>query len=320
MSLDVSQFDTSKFDISKFGKVAVLMGGLSAERKISLLSGNAVLDALKSKGVDAHGIDVNENIISELANENYKNIFIVLHGRGGEDGTIQGLLELMSVPYTGSGVMASSLAMDKLKTKQIWLAMGLSTPDFCIIDSKQSCQQALKKLSLPLIVKPVLEGSSIGMSKVEREEELIPAWEKAQQCGGTVIVECWIEGDEYTAAILDEQVLPLIKLETPHKFYDYDAKYEANDTQYICPCGLSERQETEFSVLAAQAFSVLGASSWGRVDFMIDKNDKPWLIEVNTVPGMTSHSLVPMAAKQAGLSFEDLVLKILSLAKCHQCV
>jgi len=305
-------------NVAQFGKVAVLMGGLSAEREISLLSGNAVLTALKNKGVDAHGIDVSEHIITDLAKENYQRAFIVLHGRGGEDGTIQALLKLMAVPYTGSGVMASSLAMDKLKTKQIWLAMGLPTPDFCILDSEQSCAQALEKLSLPLIVKPVLEGSSIGMSKVEKAEELIPAWEKAQQCGGTVIAEHWIEGDEYTAAILDGQVLPMIKLETSHKFYDYDAKYEAVDTQYICPCGLSEEQEAAFAALMTKAFNAVGASAWGRVDFMVDKNNQPWLIEVNTVPGMTSHSLVPMAAKQAGLSFDDLVLKILSLAECSQ--
>jgi len=306
-------------DVSQFGKVAVLMGGLSAEREISLLSGNAVLAALKSKGIDAHGIDVNENVINELVSKNYQRVFIVLHGRGGEDGTMQGLLELMSVPYTGSGVMASSLAMDKLKTKQIWLAMSLPTPDFCIIDSEQSCKQALDRLSLPLIVKPVLEGSSIGMSKVECEEELIPAWQKAQQCGGTVIAESWVEGDEYTAAVIDDQVLPMIKLKTAHKFYDYEAKYEAIDTQYICPCGLSEQQEAKFAELTMQAFNAVGASAWGRVDFMVDKNNQPWLIEVNTVPGMTGHSLVPMAAKQAGLSFEDLAVQILSLAECERC-
>ncbi len=305
-------------NVAQFGKVAVLMGGLSAEREISLLSGNAVLAALKNKGVDAHGIDVSESVIADLEKENFQRAFIVLHGRGGEDGTIQALLKLMAVPYTGSGVMASSLAMDKLKTKQIWLAMGLPTPDFCILDSAQSCQQALEKLSLPLIVKPVLEGSSIGMSKVESEDELIPAWHKAQQCGGTVIAEHWIEGDEYTAAVLDDQVLPMIKLKTTHKFYDYDAKYEAVDTQYICPCGLSEEQEAEFATLMTKAFNAVGASSWGRVDFMVDKNNQPWLIEVNTVPGMTDHSLVPMAAKQAGISFDELVLKILSLAKCSQ--
>jgi len=305
-------------NVAQFGKVAVLMGGLSAEREISLLSGNAVLSALKNKGVDAHGIDVSENIINDLEQEKFQHAFIVLHGRGGEDGTMQALLQLMSVPYTGSGVAASSLAMDKLKTKQIWLAMGLPTPDFCILDSEQSCVHALEKLSLPLIVKPVLEGSSIGMSKVESNEELIPAWQKARQCGGTVIAECWIEGDEYTAAILKDQVLPMIKLKTTHKFYDYDAKYEAADTQYICPCGLLEAQEAEFAILMMQAFKAVGASSWGRVDFMVDKNNQPWLIEVNTVPGMTSHSLVPMAAQQAGISFDDLALEILSMADCAQ--
>jgi len=305
-------------DVKQFGRVAVLMGGLSAEREISLLSGNAVLAALKSKGVDAHGIDVDEDIVNKLATEDYQRAFIVLHGRGGEDGTMQGLLELMSLPYTGSDVKSSSLAMDKLKTKQIWLSMGLPTPDFCILDSEQSCMQALQTLGLPLIIKPVLEGSSIGMSKVETEDELVPAWQKAQQCGGTVIAERWVVGEEYTAVMLDGQVLPMIKLKTTHKFYDYDAKYEANDTQYICPCGLSEAREAELGEMACRAFDAVGASSWGRVDFMLDQDDQPWLIEVNTVPGMTSHSLVPMAAKQAGLSFEDLVLKILSLAECKQ--
>jgi D-alanine-D-alanine ligase len=306
-------------NVAQFGKVAVLMGGLSAEREISLLGGNAVLTALKNKGVDAHAIDVNETIVNELSNGNYQRVFIVLHGRGGEDGTIQGLLELMKLPYTGSGVMASSLAMDKLKTKQIWLANELPTPDFCVIDSEQSCLQALEKLGLPLIIKPVLEGSSIGMSKVEREDELVPAWKKAEQCGGTVIAETWIEGAEYTAALLDDQVLPMIKLKTPHKFYDYDAKYDADDTQYICPCGLSAEKEAEYAELMKMSFNAVGAFAWGRVDFIVDQQDQPWLIEVNTVPGMTSHSLVPMAAKQSGLSFDDLVVRILMLAKCESC-
>ena len=306
-------------DVTQFGKVAVLMGGLSAEREISLLSGSAVLAALKNKGVDAYGIDVDENIVSELSTGDYQRAFIILHGRGGEDGTIQGLLELMNMPYTGSGVMASSLAMDKLKTKQIWQAMGLSTPAFYILDSEESCQCALEVLSLPLIIKPVLEGSSIGMSKVEKEDELIPAWEIAQRCGGTVIAESWVEGDEYTAAVLDDQILPMIKLKTTHKFYDYDAKYEAQDTEYVCPCGLSEQEELNFSELTKKAFNAVSASAWGRVDFMVDQNNKPWLIEVNTVPGMTSHSLVPMAAKQAGMSFDDLALNILSLSTCEHC-
>ncbi len=303
----------------QLGKVAVLMGGLSAEREISLLSGNAVLSALQENGIDAYGVDVSESIASDLMSGNYQQVFIMLHGRGGEDGTIQGLLEILQLPYTGSGVASSSLAMDKLKTKQVWMAMGLPTPEFCILDSKQSCDHALKALSLPMIVKPVLEGSSIGMSKVELAEELVPAWEVAQRCGGTIIAERWIEGEEYTAAILDGQVLPMIKLQTSHQFYDYDAKYTSNDTQYICPCELPEAQEAEFAVLMKQAFDAVGAEDWGRVDFMLDKNNQPWLIEVNTIPGMTSHSLVPMAAKQAGLSFNDLVIRILSMAKCKNC-
>ena len=306
-------------DATQFGKVAVLMGGLSAEREISLLSGNAVMTALLNNGVDAHAIDVHEDIVSELEAGNFQRVFIVLHGRGGEDGTMQGLLEVMKLPYTGSGVMGSSIAMDKLKTKQIWLAMGLPTPDFCILDSRESCAKAIETLSLPLIVKPVLEGSSIGMSMVESEDELIPAWQRALQCGGTVIAERWIDGDEYTATILDDQVLPMIKMKTTHKFYDYDAKYEADDTQYICPCGLSDDQEAAFAELARQAFNAVNASAWGRVDFIVDKNNQPWLIEVNTVPGMTSHSLVPMAAKQAGISFDDLVMSILTMAKCESC-
>ncbi len=306
-------------ETAQFGKVAVLMGGLSAEREISLQSGNAVLTALQNKGVDAHGVDVGENIASELIEGNYQRVFIVLHGRGGEDGTMQGMLEIMRLPYTGSGVMASSLAMDKLKTKQIWRAMGLPTPDFFIIDSQKSCQQALETLGLPLIIKPVLEGSSIGMSKVEEVEELVPAWQKAQLCGGSVIAESWIEGDEYTSALLGDQVLPMIKLKTSHKFYDYDAKYDADDTQYICPCGLPGERESALAELAKKAFNAVNASTWGRVDFMVDEKNQPWLIEVNTVPGMTSHSLVPMAAKQAGLSFDDLVLQILSVASCERC-
>lgn len=308
-----------KVDATQFGKVAVLMGGLSAEREISLQSGNAVLTALQNKGVDAHGVDAGKNIINELDKGSYQRAFIVLHGRGGEDGTMQGLLEIMKLPYTGSGVMASSLAMDKLKTKQIWRAMGLPTPDFYIIDSQKSCEQALKTLGLPLIVKPVFEGSSIGMSKVENKEELLPAWKKAQLCGGAVIAESWIEGDEYTAALLDGQVLPMIKLKTSHKFYDYDAKYDADDTQYVCPCGLPDDREAVLAELTKEAFDAVNASAWGRVDFIVDEKNQPWLIEVNTVPGMTGHSLVPMAAKQAGISFDDLVLSILTTASCERC-
>lgn len=304
-------------DVKQFGKVAVLMGGLSAERDISLQSGNAILAALQKKGVDAHGLDVDENIIDELASGNYQRVFIALHGRGGEDGTMQGLLEIMQLPYTGSGVQASALAIDKLKTKQVWHALNLPTPAFHIIDSETSCQRALKVLGLPLIIKPVLEGSSIGMSKVEAKEEMIAAWQLAQLCGGTVMAEAWVEGDEYTAAWVDDQILPMIKLKTTHKFYDYEAKYNDTDTQYICPCGLSDIRESALAELSKKAFLAVNASAWGRVDFIIDENDQPWLIEINTVPGMTSHSLVPMAAKQAGLSFENLVLRILTSADCE---
>jgi D-alanine-D-alanine ligase len=319
MTVEKTSMKAASIDAAQLGKVAVLMGGLSAEREISLLSGNAVLSSLKNQGVDAYGIDAQEDVVRQLLEGHFQRVFIVLHGRGGEDGTMQGLLEVLQVPYTGSGVMASSLAMDKLKTKQIWRAAGLPTPDFVILDSEQSCAQALETLGLPLIVKPVLEGSSIGMSKVEREEELLPAWQKAQLCGGTVIAERWITGNEYTAALLNDQVLPMIKLKTSHKFYDYDAKYEAADTQYICPCGLSAEQEAVFAQLIKDAFNAVGASSWGRVDFFVDQQDQPWLIEVNTVPGMTSHSLVPMAAKQAGLSFDNLVMKVLAMARCEKC-
>lgn len=294
-----------------YGKVAVLMGGWSAEREISLMSGQAVLNGLKECGVDAHGVDVDHDIARVIGRGNYDSAFVVLHGRGGEDGTIQGLLEAMSVPYTGSKVLGSALAMDKLRTKQVWQAMDLPTPDYCVLDSDESCAVALQKIGLPLIVKPVLEGSSIGMSKVVNEEELVAAWEMATACGGTVIAERWVNGSEYTAAILGERVLPMIRLETPHEFYDYTAKYQSDDTQYICPCGLDEDTESSLAEVMLSAFNAVGASGWGRVDFMIDGNNQPWLIEVNTVPGMTDHSLVPMAAKQAGISFKQLVLEIL---------
>lgn len=294
-----------------FGKVAVLMGGWSAEREISLMSGQAVLEALQECNVDAKGIDVNHEIANVLEQGSYDRAFVVLHGRGGEDGTMQGLLEAMDIPYTGSRVLGSSLAMDKLRTKQIWQAMDLPTPDYAVLDSAEACTTALQKIGLPLIVKPVLEGSSIGMSKVLDEDDLIPAWKKAAECGGTVIAERWVNGDEYTAGILGERILPMIRLETPREFYDYEAKYHSDDTQYICPCGLSEEEESSLASMMLRSFKAVDACGWGRVDFMIDEDNRPWLIEVNTVPGMTDHSLVPMAAKHAGISFKQLVLEIL---------
>ncbi len=301
-------------------RIAVLMGGDSAESEISLQGGRAVLTALQSKGFNATAIDVKDKGIKQLCEKAYDCAFIMLHGRGGEDGLMQGLLEMMQIPYTGSGVLASALAMDKLRTKQIWQAAGLPTPVYQQIKTEQDCALALQTVGLPMIIKPVLEGSSIGMSKVEAEDELMPAWEKARRCGGAVIAEEWIEGKEYTAAILEEQVLPVIRLQTPRKFYDYEAKYAASDTQYICPCGLNQADEQLVAELVKKAFFAVGASGWGRVDFMIDNEDQPWLIEVNTVPGMTSHSLVPMAAAQAGLSFDELVVEILNTAAegCEQ--
>jgi D-alanine-D-alanine ligase len=301
---------------SGYGKVAVLMGGRSAERDISLQSGQAVLDALRRQGVDAHGYDVDRNIAVRLLADDIERVFIVLHGRGGEDGTIQGMLETLEIPYTGSGVFASSLAMDKLKTKQIWQANNLPTPEYQVLQTQQDCDAAIKQCGLPLIVKPVLEGSSIGMTKVESEDELLPAMQTAIKCKGDVIAERWITGTEYTAAFLGDEVLPMIQLKTSHKFYDYEAKYVADDTQYICPCGLDADKEAELARLVCRALDIVHVDGWGRVDFMLDEDLQPWLIEVNTVPGMTSHSLVPMAAKQAGYSFDQLVLKILSTASC----
>lgn len=294
-----------------FGKVAVLMGGWSAEREISLLSGQAVLKALQESDVDARGIDVDHRIAGVLEQGDYDRAFVIMHGRGGEDGIMQGLLEAMDIPYTGSKVLGSSLAMDKLRTKQIWQAMELPTPDYIVLDSAEACTAAIQAIGLPLIVKPVLEGSSIGMSKVHDGDELVPAWRKAAECGGIVIAERWINGDEYTAAVLGKRILPMIRLETPHEFYDYEAKYKSDDTRYICPCGLSEKEESSLARIMSRAFDAVGASGWGRVDFMIDEEGVPWLIEVNTVPGMTNHSLVPMAAKQAGIDFKQLVLEIL---------
>lgn len=296
---------------SDYGRVAVLMGGWSAEREISLLSGKAVLAALLENDVSAVGIDVNHEIAKELTDGRFDRAFVALHGRGGEDGTIQGLMEMMGLRYTGSNVLGSALAMDKCRAKQVWQSAGLQTPDFVVIDTEEDCRYAIRTLGLPLIVKPVLEGSSIGMSKVETKEQILPALQKAKETSGQIIAERWIEGNEYTAAILGRRVLPMIKLETSRQFYDYVAKYEAVDTKYICPCGLDESVEVEYAKLSLRAFDAVGASGWGRVDFIVDQSNQPWLIEVNTIPGMTDHSLVPMAAKQAGISFDELVLKIL---------
>ncbi|KQQ67707.1 D-alanine--D-alanine ligase [Pseudomonas sp. Leaf127] len=295
-----------------FGRVAVLFGGKSAEREVSLKSGAAVLEALLSAGVDAFGIDVGDDLLQRLGSERIDRAFIVLHGRGGEDGTMQGFLECLGIPYTGSGVLASALAMDKLRTKQIWSSLSLPTPLHAVLRSENDCICAATELGLPLIVKPAHEGSSIGMAKVGDVQQLIAAWKTASTYDSQVLVEQWIEGPEFTVACLRGQVLPPIGLGTPHAFYDYQAKYLADDTQYRIPSGLDAEQQQALETLTASACEALGVTGWSRTDVMQDAQGRFWLLEVNTVPGMTDHSLVPMAARAAGLDFQQLVLAILA--------
>lgn len=297
---------------NKFGKVAVLMGGWAAEREVSLKSGAAVYDALKESGVDAYKIDVDKDTIFEILNtENFDRAFIALHGCGGEDGVMQSVLTVKDTPYTGSGVLASSLAMDKLKSKIFFQGAGIPTPAYMEIKEDSDFEYVVATLGLPIMVKPSLEGSSIGMTKVEHAKDLYNAWEIASQFDGRVLAEQWIEGKEYTVAILGNKALPVICLETDRDFYDYTAKYDVDDTRYLCPCGLNQEQESQLQRLALSVFDLIGASGWGRVDIMCDQDGNPWVIELNTVPGMTSHSLVPMAAQANDLSFNELVLKIL---------
>jgi D-alanine-D-alanine ligase len=297
-----------------FGKVAVLMGGTSAEREVSLRSGQAVLTALQTQGVNAVGIDTgNSDFIARLIHEAFDRAFIIVHGRSGEDGTLQGLLEHLKIPYTGSGVLGAALAMDKLRTKQLWQGMNLPTPAWRNLNADTDFAAVVAELGLPLMVKPVSEGSSVGMSKVQRDaEELKAAYATAAQYDPVVIAEQFVQGQEYTVAILNGKPLPAIRLETPRDFYDYAAKYQENTTQYLCPCGLDVATEQKMQALALQAFDSVGAAKWGRVDIMRNAAGDFYLLEVNTVPGMTDHSLVPMAAKAAGLSFVDLVGEILA--------
>ncbi|WP_213875187.1 D-alanine--D-alanine ligase [Pseudomonas sp. dw_358] len=295
-----------------FGRVAVLYGGKSAEREVSLNSGRACLQALQDGGVDAFGIDVGDDLLQVLLAEKIDRAFIVLHGRGGEDGSMQGLLECLGIPYTGSGILASALAMDKLRTKQVWKSLGIPTPAHAVLASEDDCILASRELGFPLIVKPAHEGSSIGMAKVTSVDELVVAWKEASTYDSQVLVEQWIQGPEFTVATLRGQMLPPIALGTPHTFYDYDAKYIANDTQYRIPCGLDAARESELVDVCARACEAIGIAGWGRVDIMQDEQGRFWLLEVNTAPGMTDHSLVPMAARAAGLDFQQLVLAILA--------
>lgn len=294
-----------------FGKVAVLMGGWAAEREVSLNSGAAVLQALLAKGVDAHAIDADRDVLTTLKDGGFDRVFNIMHGRGGEDGEIQGALEVLQIPYTGSGVMASAISMNKLMTKRIWSGANLPTPTYEVLTAKTDFAMIAEKLGLPLMVKPANEGSSIGMTKVEHNNELKTAYECAATYDDLVLAEQWINGDEYTISILGEEILPVIRLEVQNDFYDYEAKYKSDETKYYCPSGLRDDDEIALQDLAKIAFKAVDASGWGRVDVMRDEQGKFWLIEVNTVPGMTDHSLVPMAAKAVGLSFDDLVWRVL---------
>lgn len=295
---------------ARFGKVAVLLGGRAAEREISLKSGSAVLAALLRQGIDAHALDPDERVLEHLRTGGFDRAFIILHGRGGEDGQIQGALEAIGMPYTGSGVLGSALGMDKYRCKLAWAGCGLPTAESVLLRTDADLPSA-EALGFPLMIKPVHEGSSIGMARVEDVASLADAWRVASGYDAAVLAERWIQGAEYTCAVLGQEALPLIRLETPHLFYDFDAKYRADSTRYLCPCGLPEAQELGLRRLALDAFEAAGASGWGRVDLMVDEAGQPFLLEINTVPGMTDHSLVPMAARAAGMDFDTLVVRIL---------
>jgi len=300
--------------VINFGKVAVLFGGRSAEREVSLKSGAAVLAALQRSGVDAYAFDPAERDIHALRDEKFDRVFIALHGRFGEDGTVQGALELMDIPYTGSGVLASALAMDKWRTKLVWQAAKLPIPEFEMLTEQSDWSAVVQHLGLPLFVKPANEGSSVGISKVKRLEDLEAAYRAAAKHDKLVIAERFVGGGEYTVAILNGRALAAIKIEPANEFYDYESKYLRDDTRYLCPCGLSAEQEKEMQQLAQQGFAVIGGQGWGRVDFLRDEQGKVYLLEMNTSPGMTDHSLVPMAARDAGINFDQLVLQILESA------
>jgi len=308
-------------EAARFGKVAVLMGGRSAEREVSLMSGRAVIAALLRRGVDAHAVDPTDGITGALLSGGFDRVWIALHGRGGEDGSLQGLLTVLGIPFTGSGVTGCAICMDKLRAKQLLRGAGFDTPDYAVVSGSEDFARTVERLGLPLMMKPAAEGSSIGLTKVERPEQMDPAWRLAADCGCTVFAEQWVHGAEYTATILQGQVLPLIRIDAANSFYDYQAKYFSEETRYICPAGLATEQEQRLRALALTVFDAVGAGGWGRVDFMLDDRQRPLIIEVNTVPGMTDHSLVPMAAQADGIGFDELVWRILEtsfLSDGHQ--
>jgi len=298
-----------------FGKVAVLMGGPSAEREISLISGNAVLKALRSKGVDAHAFDPAERALFELKGEGYERVFIALHGRFGEDGTVQGALEVMGIPYTGSGVMASALSMDKWRTKLVWHAAGIPTPRFAMVDRSSAWDKIADLLGLPVVVKPSREGSTIGLTKVMRVDDLPAAYELAVRYDELVLAEEFVPGKEVTASILAEVALPLVRIEAPQGNYDYQHKYFTDETKYYCPSGLAARLEDEIRAAALRSFRVLGCRGWGRADVIVRQDESYTFLEMNTAPGMTGHSLVPMAARVVGIDYAELCVRILAEAK-----
>lgn len=300
-----------KPDAATFGRVGVLMGGTSSEREISLDSGQAILRALQASGFDAVGIDIADNPLKKIVGANLQTAFIALHGGEGEDGRIQALLEHLGIPYTGSGPAASSLAMNKLNTKLVAAGFDVPSPKFFVLNENSPWEKLLEELGGIAMIKPVREGSSIGMARVETPADFKKAYAVAMQFDDCVIAEAWVKGEEYTVALLDSKALPPIKLVANSDFYDFHAKYQSNDTQYICPCGLSAEEIRELSLLAEKTFFALGCKGWGRADFMRDSEGRFWLLEMNTVPGMTSHSLVPMAAKARGIAFNDLVGQIL---------
>jgi D-alanine-D-alanine ligase len=305
-------------DAGQFGRVAVLLGGDSSERDISLLSGNAVLAALGRRGVQACAFDPRESSLTGLIEQRFDRVWIALHGPGGEDGTVQGALEYLGIPYTGSGVLGSAIGMDKLRTKHLAQAVGVPSPDAVPLRGPEDFELALERLRLPLIVKPATQGSSVGMTKVDGAEALPAAFAAAAAVDRSVFAERWISGREYTVALLQGQALPSIRIETPRSFYDYEAKYFRDDTRYLCPSGLSQPAEEHLRRLALAAFEAAGAEGWGRADFMIDAAGRPLLLEINTVPGMTSHSLVPMAAQAAGIDFDELVWRVLETSFVRQ--
>jgi D-alanine-D-alanine ligase len=299
---------------SDFGKVAVLFGGRSAEREISLLSGNAVLLALREAGVDAHAFDPAQRDLHELRDEGFDRVFIALHGRYGEDGTVQGALELLGIPYTGSGVLASALSMDKVRTKMVWVANGLPTPDWVVLGADSDWDAVAARLGLPLIVKPAREGSTIGLTRVTAVDQLPAAYALASRHDRLVLAEVFVEGEELTGPFLGDRALPLIRIEAPQGNYDYQNKYFSDETRYFCPCGLDDAEEARIRELVLRAAVVLGCEGWGRADLIRRADGSVWLLEMNTSPGMTGHSLVPMSARAAGLDFTALVLAILETA------